>query len=85
MSIARYMGQGAKLRELALAKLGCDQVSRMCDKDIDHFIEDGYAIFWGDDEGNPSGHGPSDEIIALIPSDAYRDLIDRGDIVFVER
>lgn len=85
MSIGSYMGQKTKLRELALAKLSCDQVSRMCDKDIDHFIEDGYAIFWGDDKGNLLGHRPDDETIVLIPSDVYGDLLDRGDIVFVER
>lgn len=85
MSIGMYTGQNRKLRELAIEKLGCERVSGMCDYDINSFIEEGYAIFWGDSTGEFGSHRPDDEIIALIPSEVYKRLFDGGDIVFVER
>lgn len=85
MSLGKYTGQQNKLRELALEKLGCEKVSGMCDTDIGSFIEEGYAIFWGDCMDCIGRHSPDDEIIVLIPHEAYKRLFDSGDIVFVER
>ena len=84
--VGMYVGQNRKLRELAIEKLGRERVSGMCDDDIDSFIEEGYAIFWGDSQAGDFGsHKPDDEILVLIPSEVYKRLFDSGDIVFVER
>lgn len=85
MNIGIYAGQKKKLRELAASELGSEKASGMDDDDIDSFIEDRYAIFWGDEEVCEFGHAPCSDIIALITSDVYRELFERGDIVFVER
>lgn len=85
MSIGIYATHKIKLREIAESELGREKASGMDDEDIGGFIEDRYAIFWGDDEVSEFGHAPCGDVIVLIPSDVYRELFERGDIVFVER
>ena len=82
-SIGYYTGQTRKARELAVKELGAEKAAHMSDSDICDWIEGFYAIFWGDCEDSIGSHSSDDELIALIPRDVYRSIMDS--IVWLER
>lgn len=82
--ICGYTGQIRKMRKFATEKLGSDKVVEMCDQDIDEWADDNYTIFWADTE-DVLYHAPDPEIFVLIPNNAFHELLERGDIVFIER
>jgi hypothetical protein len=85
MSLAMYTGQAKTLRKMAIESLGAEKVSLMSDSDISKWIDDNYAIFWGNDVDGIGSHKPTEEIIVLIPGDKFHELLDQNDIIFVER
>lgn len=85
MSLATYTGQAETLRKMAIESLGVEKVSLMSDSDISKWVNDNYAIFWGDAEDGLSSHYPTREIIVLIPSDKFSELLDQSEIIFIER
>ena len=74
--IGYYTGQKRKARELAVKELGAEKVAHMSDSEIGDWIEDNYAVFWGDCEDGIGIHSSDEELIALIPSDVYRSIAD---------
>lgn len=83
--IAGYTGQQRKLRDLAIENLGIEQVAKMSDSEIADWVEGTYAIFWGDKEDGLGSHDPTSELLVLIPSDKFHELVDRSEIIFIER
>ena len=82
-SLGGYVGQSRKARDLAVKELGAEKVAFMDDNSIVEWIEDNYAIFWGDKEEDFGRHIYDEEIIALVPNEVYRSI--RESIVFLER
>lgn len=85
MSLATYTGQAETLRKMAIESLGVEKVSLMSDSDISKWVDDNYAIFWGDNVDGLSCHRPTEEIIVLISEDKFHELLDQNEIIFVER
>lgn len=83
--IAEYTGQAKKMRKMAIESLGVEKVALMSESDIAKWIDDNYAIFWGDTEDGLGSHYPTREIIVLIPGDKFSELLDQGEIIFIER
>lgn len=84
-TIGAYTGQLRKLRELATSKLGADKVSVMSDGDVEKWIEGGYLLLWEDGIVSSGMHRPDDEVIWLMPIEAFDDLCEKGIIICVER
>lgn len=83
-ALGDYIGQVRDLRKLAIEKLGAEKAAPMTDEEISSWVEDNYAIFWGDDDQLGS-HKPTREIIALVDDKAFDELGKNGSIVFITR
>lgn len=83
--LAKYTGQTKALRKMAIESLGVEKVALMSESDIADWVNNNYAIFWGDVEDGLGSHDPTREIVVLIPSGKFHELLDQNEIIFIER